>query len=271
MKKITSCRARRDSLRRRIHVVVLPQHPAVTLVDANRARQRLRLALIVCKRGVEERGVLGRVGVRFDRAGQPADVVFADVERRAPAPVAIGVAVRDDHFRERGPIQDRPDALAVLIADGVEDEAFARVQRVAETPFLPAHFLAVDREAGSARLRDREPFRGGAHAGGLFVELLARRRHRHDAGIDHFDDLAGVHVHERDHAFDRPAVEIGLAANEIASPRASGAPAWCAAATWPTAQPSTCTVAMSVMPRLRIAACHSGLALTIVPVRRTRR
>ena len=156
MKKITSCARAPRLVLLRVHVVVLPQQPAVALVDADRARQRLRLAVIVGERGVEQRGVLGRVGVRL-RSSWPAGRRCIR-RRRTPRATAssdrsrrTGTTISDSEAA----IQDRPHAIAVLVADRVQDQALARVQRVAEAPLLPADLLAVDREARSVRLRDR--------------------------------------------------------------------------------------------------------------------
>ncbi len=187
---------------------MLPEHAAVALVDADGSRQHVGLAIVARIRHVDERGVRRGVRLRLDRAGQAAHPVFADVEGAAPAPVLIRVAVRHRHLGQRRPIEDRPHASLVLVADSLEHEALARVHGVAEAPFLPANLLAVDGEAGAVRLGDRQRLGRRADADRLLVELLAGWRERHDAAVGELDDLLGAHVHEHDDAFDRPAVEI---------------------------------------------------------------
>ncbi len=54
-----------------------------------------------------------------------------------------------------------------------------------------------------------------AHSRRFLVQLLARRRQRHDPGIDELDDLLRVHVHEDADPFDRPAVEVRGVALEV--------------------------------------------------------
>ena len=56
----------------------------------------------------------------------------------------------------------------IFVADGVEDEAFAGVEGVAEAPFLPVDFAVFDVESGAGDLRDGEW--GGREAEGRVEE-----------------------------------------------------------------------------------------------------
>ena len=83
-----------------------------------------------------------------------------------------------------------------------------------------------------------------------------------DAGVDELDDLFGIHVHQRDDAFNGPSVEVRGVVFEIGD-RAEQARASETAAPpgrRPSCRPALCR-GLS-MPRLRIAACQRGSALT---------
>ena len=182
----------------------------------DRARHGHRLAEVVGVDRVEQAGVTRRVGADFERVGQAPEAVFAFVERVAEAPVRRRVGVRHEHLRQRSAIEDRTHAAVVFIADGVEDEPFARMDGEPEAPLLPAHFVAVHGEAGALRLHVLQRLRRLAlRADRLGVEVGGLRRQRHHAEIDDALDLHLGQVDERDHAFDRPRVAVVLLALEI--------------------------------------------------------
>ena len=53
-------------------------------------------------------------------------------------------------------MEHRPQPAVILVADRMEDQSLARVEADAEAPFLPAHFITLDREARTVRLHDLE-------------------------------------------------------------------------------------------------------------------
>ena len=73
------------------------------------------------------------------------EVELADVERRLVE--AVGIRVGNDHLGDRRAVEDRTDRAVVLVADVVEDEPLAAVEADAQVPLLPAHRVALDREA----------------------------------------------------------------------------------------------------------------------------
>ena len=87
---------------------------------------------------------------------EPHPAVFSRVEGRVPHPFRGRIAIRNRELRDRRAMQDRTHAPVILVADGVEDNAFARRHREAEAPPLPGDFMAVDLEAPALRLRHDE-------------------------------------------------------------------------------------------------------------------
>ncbi len=83
---------------------------------------------------------------------QRADAVFAEIEGVAAERARGWIAVGHDHFGERGAVHDGAQTALVLIADVVEDQAFADIEADAQAPFLPAHLVALDGEAWAFRL-----------------------------------------------------------------------------------------------------------------------
>jgi hypothetical protein len=137
-------------------VGVLPFDAAIALEQRHRAGNDARFAVVVAQHGVENGAVRGAIHAGAERAGGRAQAQLTDVEAVAEEPSGGRVAVRHNHFRKRPAIHDGPDLAAVLVPDGVEHRAFARVKGVTEAPLLPMHFAIFDLEAGAVRLRDNE-------------------------------------------------------------------------------------------------------------------
>ena len=111
---------------------------------------------------VEVADLAQAVAAELERVGEHADAVLADVERVASEIGRPRIAIRHDHVGERGAIQDRPLAALVEVADGVQDQAFARREADPEAPLLPADLVSVDREARPLRLVDLDGLQVGA-------------------------------------------------------------------------------------------------------------
>src|SRR3989454_8734972 len=118
-------------------VRVLPQDAEVLLVHADGVLEGDRLALAVRDDRVEVADLAEAVTAEHEAVGEHAHAVLALVERVLPPMGGRGVAVWNDHLGPRRAVQDRPDAAAVLVPDGVQDEALARGEADSEPPFLP--------------------------------------------------------------------------------------------------------------------------------------
>ena len=179
-KDTTSRRGRRTS-RAGLLVDVLPQHAVVLLVDADRVRDRVRLAVRVVQHGVEVADLAEAVAAQLQRGGHEAQAPLADVERGAAVVVGRRVAVGHDHLGEGQPVRDRAQPAAVGVADGVQHQALAVVEaraacdqfcqrsrwpsRVNEAPsgwVISSGLRSVAQRAGRARARGRtRPCTGG--------------------------------------------------------------------------------------------------------------
>jgi hypothetical protein len=106
--------------------------------------------------GVEVGDLAEAVAPELEGGRHEAEAPLADVERRAPLVLARRVAVRDDHLGERQPVGDRPDPAVVVVADGVEHHALARVEADPHRPPLPCEPVAVERERDALGLGDRD-------------------------------------------------------------------------------------------------------------------
>ena len=127
-------------------VDVLPQHPVVLLVDADRVLDRVRLAARVVQDRVEVGDLAEAVAAELERGGHQPEPPLADVERGAAVVVGRRVAVGHDHLGERQPVGDLAHAAAVLVAEGVDHEALAVVEAEPHRPLLPVQLVAVERE-----------------------------------------------------------------------------------------------------------------------------
>ena len=56
------------------------------------------LALVVGKRRIDKLGVFRRIYIRFERICIPPNAILANVKGGTPAPIFVGVAIRDDHL-----------------------------------------------------------------------------------------------------------------------------------------------------------------------------
>src|SRR5262249_45091424 len=107
-------------------VRVLPEDAEVLLVNADGVLEDDGLALGVGDDGVEVADLAEAVAAELEAIGEHANAVLALVEGVLPPVGGGGIAVWDDHLGQRGAVEDRPDAAAVLVAHGVQDETLAR-------------------------------------------------------------------------------------------------------------------------------------------------
>ena len=203
-------------------VPVLPEQAGVLLVQADRVRERDRLARAVADDGVEVVDQPEAVAAELERVRERPDQVLADVERALDVARRARIAVGHRHLADRRAVQDRAPLAAVVVGELVQDEALAHRPAGAERPALPADQVALDREAGALRLHDLDRPHALALGPGHARAVLARLgRDRHDAVVVDADDLAPVEVDERDDPLDRLPVGTRLRARR-ASTRGRG-------------------------------------------------
>src|SRR5271165_1534065 len=200
-------------------VHVLPADPVVFLVQADGVRQDLGVAVVVVQPGVEVADLAQAVTAKLQAVGQHPDAVFAHIEDVLAALRGVRVAVGDEHLRQRGAVEDRPERATVLVPEQVQDQPFARGEADPESPLLPAHLVPVHGEAGAFRLGDAEWFHVLAGAvgevrdvGGVADRLgrvvAAGRRQRDHAVVLDVHDLHPVQVEPDNQAFHRAGVPV---------------------------------------------------------------
>jgi hypothetical protein len=192
-----------------VEVLVLPEDPVVLLVHADDVGHGGGVAVLVGDDGVDVVDLAQAVAAKREAVAHATEAPLAHVEGVLPAVQRARVAVGDDHLGDGGPVQDGPDAAAVLVADGVQDQALERVHRDAQRPPLPAHEVALDGEAGALGLGDLERAEVVAQrAVVLRVVAAALGGEGHHAQVGHLEHLAGGHVDAGQHALDRPGVAV---------------------------------------------------------------
>src|SRR5215472_1205872 len=200
-------------------VGVLPEDPVVLFVHADRVLDRLRLAVVVVDDGVEVMDLPQAVAAELQTVAEHAHAVLAHVEDVLAIVRRPDVAVGDEHLSERSAVDDRPQAVTVLVADRVQHKALARREADAKAPLLPAHLVAVDPEAGALWLKDLDQLLISPRPCGKVRRVVgvgdplgrvvaASWRERHDALVLDFDDLHTVEVEAHDEALDRPGVSV---------------------------------------------------------------
>ena len=212
----TSSRPKRASRSKRRRVGPVPERAARLLVQRDRVREPERRAAVAARAGVVERrlvvehGVVRDVDVARQRLGELAEVVLADVERRAPDPRPVRDPVRHVDLGQRDPADDRPHAAAVVVADVVQHEPLARVEADAEVPLLPLDLVVAAREARPLRLDELQRLEAGPRRVGAAGDRPVDRPH---PGVGHVDDARAViaaHRHRDREALDRPVVGVLL-------------------------------------------------------------
>ena len=180
-------------------VVMLPQQPGVLLVQADRVLDREAAAAVVDQVDVEVADLAQAVAAERERVGQCAEAVLADVERRLAVTAWTGVSVRDNELAVEGPVQDRTQPLPVPVADLVQHQALPWREADPQLPALPADLPAVDREARTLRLGDRQRPQIGAQRRADVVRQVAARagRDRARAVVLDLHDLHRREVHDR--------------------------------------------------------------------------
>src|SRR5437016_14521742 len=98
---------------------MLPQDPGVLLVDADGIPDRDRTAPAVVDDRIQVADLAEAVAAVLEGISEIPDAVLAHVER---VPVKVrgpGIAVRDDHVDDRGPVEDWAVASLVVVGHGV--------------------------------------------------------------------------------------------------------------------------------------------------------
>ena len=165
------------------------------------------------------------VAAELERGGHEPEAPLADVERGAAVVVGGGVAVGDDHLREREPVGDR----AAVVADRVQDHPLAVVEADAQRPLLPLQRVAVEREGDALGLDDLERLEVVAQllAGHEVGDVLAHRVGLLDAPV--VLDLEQLHAVEVDDEV-QPGDGVGVRARALAAAVPDVGPADAAAA-----------------------------------------
>ena len=148
-----------------------------------------------------------------DREGvrHATEAPLTGVEGALPGVHRARVAIGHDHFADRGAVEDRADAPAVLVADPPQDQALVRIHPDAERPLLPADEVAFDGEARPLRLGDVQRTQVGPHRPVVLGVIAARRRRdRRHPVVRHLEHLAPTHVHEGEQPLERAGVPVVL-------------------------------------------------------------
>ena len=155
-------------------------------------RDRHRRTEVVGHRGVQVVDLAQAVAAELERVGQPADQVLTVVEVVLPVARRARIAVRHNHLRHRGPVDDRPLTTVVVVADLVQRQALTGVEPDPHRPVLPADRVAVDGEARPLGLGDLDRLEALAQrpAHRRVVVVARCRRHRQVLLVDQLEDDA---------------------------------------------------------------------------------
>ena len=155
--------------------------PIIFLVHADGVTNLLWLTVPVVMPGVEIVNVPEAIAAKSERIQVLADAIFARVEGIAPEGTAAWIAIGHYHFGHGGAVDDGAQLALVLIADHVENKAFADMEAHTHLPLLPAHEIAFDSKAGPFRLANFERLDIGAQD--ILPQPLSFNRKRHGAKI----------------------------------------------------------------------------------------
>ena len=190
-------------------VGVFPQDSVVLLVHADGVLDGERIAPAGAEVAVKILDVAQTIAAEFQTVRAIAETVFTGIEGVLARLLRSGIAVGNDHLGERTAVEHRAHPAAVGVGERVEREAFPGIEPNDEVPFLPAHAIALHREARSFGLHDFKRFRGGAKicdAIGRVVGLL--RWQRPVPVLLDAEHLHGVEIDDGAQALDRLGVAV---------------------------------------------------------------
>ena len=98
------------------------------------------------------------VAAKLQAVQRHAQPILARIKGITPKIPAGGVTVRYHHFCHRGTVHDRAELALVLVANVVQDQAFAEIVADADVPALPPHVIALNLKARTFWLRDVQRF-----------------------------------------------------------------------------------------------------------------
>ena len=188
---------------------MLPEDPVVLLVDADGVGGRGRVALLVGHDGVEVVDLAEAVAAERQRVRHAPEPPLACIEGVLPPVDRSRVAVGDHHLADRRPVEDRPHAAAVLVADGVEHQTLERVERNSQRPALPAQHVALEREAHAVGLHDLQRSQVVPQRAVVLRVVAAGLDGQGRGGeVEHLQHLTAGHVDECLQPLDRPGVAV---------------------------------------------------------------
>ena len=114
------------------------------------------------------------------------------------------LSIGHDHLRTGRAVQHG----AAVEAHVVQHEALLRIDGRAHRPAVPAHLVALDREAHAIRLGDRERPQVVAQRDDAGGEIAIGVRNRLDVQLLELEHAALVEVHVGDQALDRMGVAV---------------------------------------------------------------
>ena len=220
----------------------------------------VRVAALVGEHVVEVGDLAQAVAAEREGVGHATESPLARVEGALPRVHRSGIAVGDDHLADRGPEQQRADPASVLVADGMDDQAFEGVHAHPERPLLPAHQVAVDRETRALLLGDGQRAQIGAQRSVVLgVVASALGRERHHADVDDLEHRAPSHVDVGHEPLERAGVPVVVGRVAEVRQRLGDPPVLLVVrAERPAGHGSICTSDLSTMPRRSRAAFQSG-------------
>src|SRR5699024_11186371 len=190
----------------------LEQDARILLADADGIRDRVRMPQIIGEHRVRVVDLTEAVAAELERVRVFAHRVLAGIEVVLPEAHRARIAVRHDHLRHRGPVDDGTPLALVIEADLVEYKPPDPNEPESDLPLLPIENVTVEREAPALWLRDLDRLLRGPRFGQPGVEVVVETLlgHRHDVGVDDLDDLTGVEVEVGDEPLERVGPGIVL-------------------------------------------------------------
>ena len=188
---------------------MLPQEPAVALVEGESVRDLVGNAPVVGDHGVHKDGIPRDVRARLEASRPSPEVDLSLVKGVSKGPGRARVGVLHEELGQRGAVENRAKSSRVLVRDRVEHQPLARVHPEPKLPLLPSDQGARDREARAVRLDDLEGLRRlSLGREGRLVKLPRRGLQRDHARVEEANDPLRRQIDDGDHPFDRPGIRV---------------------------------------------------------------
>ena len=150
----------------------------------------------------------------FDWRRQSTHAIFARIQIRFEIPTRIRIAIRHHHAAQIALVHHFARRAFVIVSDGTQLQAHARIQTHVKFPIAPFHLAAIDAVVFAFRLRNHQRFYLHPFAIGTIIRSR-RHRHRYHTLVFDFNHFFGIQIHHRYQVFNRMRPVIAIANVQI--------------------------------------------------------